>query len=177
MADAIWRRLLGSPGQGIHSAQCLCGHERCDPLKEDKWCCHWFFLYWVSSSIMMPTEVLGVLRDRIGTAEFDCYVNPTSMRTFRILVYVEDFTVLGNGEPRFTPDVCDLDFVADQCRAWRLTCCREALVVDSICWSNLLNETGSRTIFQKYRDGDGDGDGGRTLVDVLTDQVRERIRT
>ena len=179
MADAISRRLLGSPDQGIHSAHCLCGHERCDSLKADKWCCHWFFLYLVPSGTMILTEVLRVLRDRMGTTESDCHVNPTSMGAFRILVHVKDFTVLGNGELNFLPEVCDWDFVRDQCRAWRLTCCREALIVDSICWRSLLKETGGRATFWKSRevDGDGDGAGGRTLVDELTDQVRKTIGT
>ncbi|KAF5136271.1 hypothetical protein E5D57_000034 [Metarhizium anisopliae] len=59
---------------------------------------------------MLPSDVLEVLSDRMGTTEFDYFVNPTSTGTFRILVYIEDLMVLdgeyfdlipGTGDARF----------------------------------------------------------------------------
>ena len=171
MAETVGRP-FGSPGRGVHSAWCRCGHEACDHLKfkDDQWCCHWFFLYWVPSRAMMPTEVLRMLRHILRTTEFDYFGSPTSTGAFRVLVYVDNFAVLD--ADRFDLIPRSGDFVVKECQAWRLTCCQEALVADWNYWRNLLKETNGHGVFWKSRRGGG---GNRTVAHDLTDQVTKKI--
>ena len=164
------RRPFGSPGQGIHSVHCQCGHQACDRLrlKEDQWCCHWFFLYWVPSRAMMPTEVLRMLRYVMRTTEFDYVGTPTSTGAFRMLVYVKDLTVLDSDSFDLIPR--NGDFMVTECQAWRLTCCKEALIADWNYWSSLLKDSGRGVTFWKFRGG-----GHRTVVIDLTDQVTKKL--
>lgn len=164
------RKPFGDPGKGYHIDRCYCRHAACGCLKLDfdLWCCHWFFLHWVPSSEMLPSDVLEVLSDRMGTTEFDYFVNPTSTGTFRILVYIEDLMVLDGEYFDLIPRTGDARFVREQCRAWRLPCCQEALVPDWEYWRSRLTETDGPPNFSKFRKG------GPTLVDELTDQVEER---
>lgn len=163
---------FGDPGEGLHIDRCDCRHTACGRLKldNDLWCCHWFFLYWVPSSEMMPSDVLAVLCDRMGTTEFDYFVKPSSRGTFRILVYVKDHTVLDGECFDLIPRRGDGRFVREQCRAWRLPCCEEALDADSEYWRSRLSEKDCPPNFSKFRTG------GRTLVDDLMDQVKDRTK-
>lgn len=166
---------FGDPGMGRHIARCCCGHAACGRLElgSDLWCCHWFFLYWVPSSEMVPSDVLEALGDRMGTTEFDYFAKPTSTGTFRVLVYVEDNTVLDGESFDLIPRRGDGRFVREQCRAWRLSCCAEALVADGKYWRSRLTETDGPSNFSKFSKF---RKGSRTLVDDLEDQVGEKIK-
>lgn len=166
--ESPWKP-LGDCAKGMHADRCFCRHETCDRLKEDKWCCHWFFLYWVPTRPMIPTEVLHVLRGLMHMAEFDYLGAPTSTGAFRMLVYVKDLTVLH-------PEWLDLiprngDVVVKESQAWRLSCCEEALVADWNYWRSLLKDTGGGATFWKLREGGGH----HSVVSDLTDQVTKKI--
>lgn len=165
MAESVLKP-LGDPGKGIHSARCRCVHN-CNGLKDDLWCCHWFLLYWVPTREMLPTDVLGVLRGLIGTTEFDYFVKPSSTGALRMLVYVEDFTVLNGEQFDLRPGVNDGDFVRRESRFWRLTCCFEALAADWNYWRSRLTETDGPPNFSRFRQESG------TLVDDLTRRILE----
>ena len=118
---------------------------------------------------MMPTEVLDILCDRLGTREFKYFVNPRSEGTLRILLYVEDFTVLHSQQFDCLRRGDDANFAHYRCRAWRLPCCREALVADWNCWHSWLNEPGC------YQNCGNVINGVGSLVDYLRDQVKEKV--
>lgn len=160
---------LGDPGKGIHSALCRCSHDRCNSWKDGLWCCHWFFAYWTSSRPVMPSEVFKVLRDRLGTTEFDYLVNPTSTGPLWILVYVKDFTVLDGQQFDLVPYSDNPHFVHKDCRFWRLPCCQKALVADSNYWNSCLMEEGGRPGFGK------NGQGSGTLYYYFTKQVQDTL--
>lgn len=117
----------------------------------------------------MPTEVLRTLRGVMGTPEFDYFVNSTPTGALRILVYVEDLTVLGMKQLNLRLTYGEEKFVHRDCRAWRLPCCKEALVADWNYWRSCLEESSGPSNFSKFRVGG-------TLLDDLTDQVNKRIR-
>ncbi|KAF5136435.1 hypothetical protein E5D57_000197 [Metarhizium anisopliae] len=117
----------------------------------------------------MPTEVLRLLCDLVGTKKFDYFVNPTSTGTLRMLVYVEDLNVLDAEWFDLIPRAGD--FVVKECQAWRLSCCEDALEDDCEYWRSFLEESGGRPNFNKFRFKETEG----TLVDVLTKKVNERL--
>ncbi|KID73285.1 hypothetical protein MGU_11786 [Metarhizium guizhouense ARSEF 977] len=55
-----------------------------------------------------------------------------------MLVYAEDITSLDSEELDLVPKRDNLNFVHEQCRAWRLTCCKEALLLDWPYWRSRL---------------------------------------
>lgn len=162
-------KLSGDLGRGIHSVHCGCSHDGCDSSKEDKWCCHWFLLYLVPSRLMMPSEVLEFLRDRLGTRDFKYFTNPKSKGTLRVLVYVEDLTLLGSERFGLVPREDDPNFVHEQCRAWRLPCCAYALRADWTYWHRWLSERGGPQNCGNVIEGVG------SLVDYLRNQVTEKL--
>ena len=169
---------LGDPGKGIHSALCGCGHDACTPLKEDLWCCHWFFLYWVPARVVVPSEVLDLLRSLMGTAKFSYLVSPNPAGILRMAVYVEDFTVLNGETFNLVPSKDNPNFVHDQCRFWRLTCCGKALRHDCSYWMRCLSENdgenGGPADFGWF-DKPGAGPLMRYLQSLIHDKMRSIV--
>lgn len=172
MAESDWIS-FGTPGRGKHSVHCGCDHDdhgRCDELKDDQWCCHWFFLYWVARRDVLPTEVLRLLRGLIGTTRFAYFVKPSSKGVFRMLIHVEEYEVLRNARPDLVPESEQRAFVREDCQAWRLSCCEEALKTDWDHWRSLLEESGGPPTFSSLRTEPG------TLLDDLTEEVNTRLK-
>lgn len=163
----------GPSGERIfHSPWCSCSHKDCVPLKHDKWCCHWYFLYWVPARIMMPSEVVFHLRGIVPTKNVDYFVNPSSTGALRILVYVEDLTLPGCHPVNLIPR--HDDFVAKDCQAWRFSCCEEEIDADWECWRSFLRESGGRPNFSKFSKFAKEGG---TLVDQLNREVIDKVRS
>ena len=160
---------LGHPRKGMHSVECQCGHSRCRYLEEHKWCCHWFFLYWVPARQMLPTEVVRVLRDRLGTTEFDYFVKPSSTGALRMLVYVEDYSVLANEHLDSIPERLGGILVRQECQFWRLTCCEEVLETDWEHWRSFLKDSSGPPAFSGPRVG------GLGLLRDLEDIISKRM--
>lgn len=160
-----------STGEEVHLAKCRCGHEYCDSLKDDKWCCHWFFLYWVSSSEVLPSEIVRVLRGLLGTRDVEYFIRPEADRVFRMLVYVEDSSDLGGDQLGLVPERDNWDFLHEHCRAFRLPCCQDALLLE---WEYLRNRL-------DYDDRNGlpliatYGPRNKNLLDRLNDSVMCKV--
>lgn len=133
----------GESSRGMdHSARCRCKHEDCAPLKEDRWCCHWFFICWVARREVLPSEILSVLEDALGT-EFRFEMSMGHKGVFRMLAYLEDSSLVDGELLHLLPAKDDPSFVYDECRAWSMACCEYSLALDWACWRDRLSYDGS----------------------------------
>ena len=137
------------PRRQCHGGHC-CKHPACASLKEHALCQRWYFLRWVSSWAMMPSEILRELRERLEKREFRFYGTVTGTDVFSVLVRVELGCV-----PIWA---CDLapsaevtNFSTRESGAWQLVCCWDALQWDVQHWLATVRETDEKTVFGDKR--------------------------
>lgn len=138
-----------SPGPEQFGCSC-CDHAACVPLREQALCQRWYFLNWVPSTTVMPSEILDQLRQRLKNRCFrHCGVLMPS-GVYQILVRM-DACIFTLRTRDLVPDPLAPLFHVHESRAWHLRCCRDALEDDAEVWLKSLRETEGRIFFGDKR--------------------------
>jgi len=120
-------------------------------------------LYWVARREVLPSEMVLALEDSIGT-EFDFEMSIEPNRVFRMVVYLEDSSRLDGEQLQLLPARDDPNFVHDECRAWRLTCCESALRMDWAFWRNSIGYGSGSDGTEDWSEDEGDDGEGRGVL-------------
>lgn len=145
----------------LHSP--CCTHFACIPLREYAFCATWYFLRWVSSKPVMPSDMLLELRKRLGKRPFRYLAARSPTGVYDILVRVNP-TPFSPWATQLLPDSVESHFPGGDTnsQAWHLRCCRDALLHDVQVWRLAFRPTVDNVVF---------GDEG--LLPELVAELRE----
>lgn len=164
-----------------------CSHGSCDHLKERGFCREWFFVRWVSSEPLMPSEVLRELRSSLNGRKFSLCGVRKDVCVYEILLRVspDDPLVVAREILPLDSDHPETRFRKDDSKVWHLSCCWDALKWDARDWVARLRGSQLRTVLgniELTEELDAELPGGRNCpwhlphsVDGVVDLSGERF--